>query len=125
MKIGFQRQFTPAQHHIVDLVVSQVAQRGGEAFLTREEVLVDTQHARAAPRMPFGKLALDAVLEVAIDGGRANAFALTQTAAVDPVPMLAVDHPAERFTGSLTRQDARKPLVKIAPATQAQPLAPF
>ena len=106
-------------------MVPQIAQRGGESFLAREKVFVDTQHARAAPRMPFGKLALQPVLEVAIDGGRANAFALTQTAAVDPVQMLAVDHLAERFAGSLTRQNARKSLVKIAPATEAQPLAPF
>jgi hypothetical protein len=41
--------------------------------------------------MPLGKLALQAVLEVAIDGGRANAFAPPQTAAVNAVQMLAVD----------------------------------
>jgi hypothetical protein len=75
--------------------------------------------------MPFGKLALETVLEVAIDGGRADTFALSQTAAVDPVQMLAVDHLAERFTGSLTRQNAGKSLVKIAAATEAQLLAPF
>lgn len=61
------------------------------------------------------------MLEVAIDGGRADAFPPPQTAAVNAVQMLAVDHLAERFARPLARQNARKSLVKIAAATQAQP----
>ena len=45
--------------------------------------------------------------------------ALTQTAAVDPVQMLAVDHLAERFARPLARQNARESLVKIPAATEA------
>ena len=31
LKIGLQRQLPPAQDHVIDLVISQVTQRGGEA----------------------------------------------------------------------------------------------
>lgn len=57
VKIGLQGQFAAAQHDVVDLVVSQITQGGGEALLAREEVLVDPQHARTAARMPLGELA--------------------------------------------------------------------
>jgi hypothetical protein len=64
VKIGFQRQSIPGQHRVVDFLVPPIAQRGGEAIFAREEVLVDTEDPRAAPRMPFGKPALESVLEV-------------------------------------------------------------
>jgi hypothetical protein len=55
-------------------VVSQIAERGGEIFLSGEAVFVDPQHPRTAVRMPFPELAAQAMPEVAFDVCRSDAF---------------------------------------------------
>lgn len=69
---GLQRLLAAAQHHIEDLVASEVAKRGGIAVPAGKEVLVDAQHGRTAARLPFVELALQTVPEVALHGGRAE-----------------------------------------------------
>ena len=53
------------------------------AFAAGEEVFVDGQEPRTSRWMPFGKLPLEAVAEIALDGGGADAFPTTQAATVD------------------------------------------
>ena len=75
---------------MVNLVVPQVAQGGGIALSSGEEVLVDAQNLRAAGWLPLGELALEAAAEIALDGGGADAFSAPQAAAVDAVQVLLV-----------------------------------
>ena len=41
LEIGLQRELRAAQHHVVDLVIFQIAEGGGEPFAAGEEVLVN------------------------------------------------------------------------------------
>ena len=66
--------------------------------------------------MPLAKLALESTLKVAFHGGRADAFAAAQAAAVDAVQVLAEDHRLKGFAGPLARQDPWKPLAEVASA---------
>ena len=123
LEIGLQGELGAAQDHVIDLVMSQVTQRGGVAAAAGEEVLVDAQHLRAAPRVPLAELVLQSVAEVALHGGRADGFPPSQSAAVDAVQMLAEDHSLEGFAGALARLDTGKALAEVAAATLALPLA--
>lgn len=58
------------------------------------------------------------MLEVALDGGRADALPPRQPAAVDAVQMLLEDGPAEGFAGPLPGQDAGQGLAEVPPAGQ-------
>ncbi|HLG94927.1 MAG TPA: hypothetical protein VKX49_01315, partial [Bryobacteraceae bacterium] len=59
--------------------------RSGIAVAASEEVFVDAQHLRTAPRVPFAKLALESALKVALHRRRADFFPPSQPAAVDAV----------------------------------------
>ena len=72
-------------------MVPQVAQGGGIALSSGEEVLVDAQNLRAAGWLPLGELALEAAAEIALDGGGADTFSAAQAAAVDAIQVLLVD----------------------------------
>ena len=117
-QIGRQGEFRAAQHHIVNLVVAQIAKRGGVAFAAGEKVLVDAEHGRAARRMPFRKLALQAMLKMALDGRGANAFAAAQPAAIDAVQVLLKDRLAE----GLARSSGRAEYLAAAGATACRSL---
>ena len=69
--------------------------------------------------MPLAKLALESTLKVAFHGGRADAFAAAQAAAVDAVQMLAEDHRLERFARTLARLNPWKALAEVASAVVA------
>ena len=121
----FQRSFAAAQHDIVDLVIAQIAQRGGVALPAGEEVFVNAQNTRTTGRVPLPELAAESVAEMALHRGCSDAFSAAQPAAVDAVQMLLEDHLAEGFAGSLARQDPRQRLAETAPALPALPLAGF
>ena len=57
VEIAFQRSLTAPEHDIIDLVVLQIAERGGVAVPAREEVLVDAQHLRTERADPFARRA--------------------------------------------------------------------
>ena len=68
-------------------------------------------------RMVLAGSTLQLALEMALHGGRADAFAAAQAAAVDAVQVLAKDRSLKRFAGALAAQDARKALAELPPAT--------
>src|ERR1017187_4999378 len=89
LEIGAQRELGSAEYDIIDLVMFQVAQSGGETPAAGEEVLVNAQNLRASRRVPLAELVLEVVPEVALHGGRADGFAPPQAAAVDAVQELS------------------------------------
>src|SRR5712692_7852302 len=99
----------------------QIAEGGGIPLPAGEEMLVEAEDLRTAGGMPLPELTLESAAEVALDGGGADAFPPAQAAAVDAVQVLAEDHLLVGFAGPLAFQDARKPLSKVAAATQTTP----
>lgn len=123
IEIGVQGQFRATENDIVDLVVLQVAKGGRIAFAACEEMLIHTEHQRAARRMPLSELPLQPVLKVALDRSRSDPFSPAQPAAVDSIQVQFIDGLPKSFTGFLTGQDSRKAIPVVAPASFAQPLA--
>jgi hypothetical protein len=113
LKISLQREFRPAQGHVIDLVISQITQRSGITPAPGEEVLVDPQHLWAASIMPLPPLALESALKVALDGGRDHPFSSPQRAAIDAVQVLSKDHLWKRFSGSLAGMNPWKPFAEV------------
>jgi hypothetical protein len=56
--------------------------------------------------MPFGKLVLQPMLEIAVDGGGADPFPSFQPSAIGSIPLLLIDRLPKRFARSLTPQNA-------------------
>src|SRR5512133_713405 len=69
LKISFQGGFAAAEHDVEHGMVLEIAQRGGVALLTREEVLVDTEDVRALAARGFRQQAGEAMLKMALYGG--------------------------------------------------------
>ena len=86
-----QRGLRAPEDNVVNLVALQIAKCCGVAPGAGEEVLVDAQILWTSRRVPFGELALEMPLKVALDGGRGDALAPAQSAAVDAVQVLCVD----------------------------------
>ena len=118
-EIRFQRQLRPAKNDIVDLVILQIAEGSGIAFASCEEMLIDAEDQRTSRRVPLGELALKSVLEVTLDGGRPDPFSPAQPAAVDAVQVQLVYGLLKSFAGPLTRQDSRKAVAVLPPASLA------
>ena len=114
---------TAAQHHIKDLVFFQIAEGGGIALATGEEVLIDAQDLWARGAGQFRCFSGKEVLEMPLHGGGADAFALAQTTAADPVPVPAEDHFAEGLGGVLAFEQPGKLLTKVSSANPALPFA--
>jgi len=108
LQIRRQREFTASQDYIVNLVITQIAEGGGEALLAGEEVLVDPEDLWALRRMPFFELESKASLEVALGGGGADLLPPRQAAAVDAVEMFLMDEELEGFGDSLVGEEAGK-----------------
>src|ERR1041385_455348 len=119
MEIAFQRGLTAPQHDIVDPMFFQIAQRGRIAVLSGEEMLVDTQHGRTQGIGSFGSQSFEYVLEPALDGRARESLALSQSSAIDPIPVTEKDHTPEQFAGSLPLQDSGKLLAESAAAGPA------
>jgi len=122
-KIRFQSGFRTPERDIEDPVILQIAESSGVALPAREEVLVDAQNLGAHRRMLLPRSPLEMTQEIPLHGRRANALASAETAPVDPVQVLLVDHLLEAFAGSLARLHARQALAKRAAAIQAAALA--
>ena len=75
--------------------------------------------------MPLPKLALQPTLKVAFHGRCANPFPATQTASIDAVWVMAIDHFLKCFRGPLPQQNPRKAVPEVSPALPALPLAGF
>ena len=104
-------------------MVLQVAEGGGVALLTREEVLVDSQNLGANGRMVLVGSPLEAAQEIALHDSGADASPPAQATPVDAIQMLLIDHLLKALTGSLARLHARQALAKRAAAIQAAALA--
>jgi hypothetical protein len=102
-------------------VVLEIAEGGGKALPTSEEVLVDAENLWTARRMPLFELALQTLAKVALHGGGADFLATSQAAAVDAVEMLLVDGLLVGFTGSLAWKNTGKTLTEVASAAAAVP----
>jgi len=57
-------------------VTLQIAEGGRIALLLRKEMLVDAEHARTGSAATLGELALEVIVEPALDSGAADLFAL-------------------------------------------------
>ncbi|GIU80762.1 MAG: hypothetical protein KatS3mg005_4000 [Bryobacteraceae bacterium] len=125
LETGVEAGLRAAGHDVEDLVRARVAQRGGVAEAAREEALVQAEVFRTADRLPLGRLAAESVLEVALDGGRADSLPPRQPAAVDAVQMLLEDGPVEGFAGPLPGQEAGQRLAEVPPAGQTLSLGPL
>ena len=84
-------------------------------------MFVDAQDLRAARRMPFPKLALEMLPEVAFDGSGADLLATSQSAAVDAVEVVLVDDLLVCLAGPLVRQNAPQTLAEVAATAAAVP----
>src|ERR1700739_1406320 len=62
LKIGLQSQFRTAEHDVIDLTVSQIAEGRGKTLAAGEEVFVYAQYLRAARWMQLGRRAVGAAL---------------------------------------------------------------
>jgi hypothetical protein len=124
-QIIFQGGFTAAEHHIEDPVRPQIAEGGRVSILPREEMLIDAEHAGARGAAPFGELAVQEILEPALDRGTAYVLSLAQTAAVHAVIMRHEDATAERLRRPFPRQNPGKALPKAPAAVFAPEFAGF
>ena len=86
-------------------------------------MFVDAEHGRAAWWAPRAELAFETGLEVALDGGCADAFAACQEAAVDAVEVESEDLALEGFAGALPGQDAGEALTEVSATLKAMELA--
>ena len=119
LQVALQRRFRAPQHHVVHLVMAQIAKTGGIALSASEKMLIDAQYRRAARRMLLGKLALQPMLEIALDGGGPDPFPFSQPTAIDSIPVLFVDRHAKRFTRALAPQNAGQQVSRLPSALQA------
>jgi hypothetical protein len=106
-------------------MVFQIAEGGGVAFLAGEKVLVDARYRGAERSVVQAGSTLQAPQKVALHGGGADALAPSQTAPVDAVEVLLINHLLETFGGSLAGLNAWQGLAKPAATVQTAALADF
>ena len=121
VEISFQGSFAAAEHHVIDFVVLEIAERGGEAVLSGEEMLIDAEDPRALRSGPFARLLPQPGSEPALNGRAGNPLALRQSAAADAVQVFLTNRTAKWLTGAHPRQNARKALPEKAPAGYTTP----
>jgi hypothetical protein len=86
-------------------------------------MLVDAQHLGANRRMVLTRSSLEAPEKVALYRRRADALPPSQTAPVDAIQVLLIDHFLETLTGSLEGLYTWQLLTKGAAAIPAAALA--
>jgi hypothetical protein len=79
--------------------MSENAEGSGISVLAGKEMLIDTEYPGTRVAPPLGPLALQEVVEPALDGGRANLFPPPEAAAVDTVIVRDKDTPAKWLGG--------------------------
>jgi hypothetical protein len=122
-QVAFQRSFTAAQHHILHLVILEVAEGSGIAMPAREEMLVNAENPRTRAADAFAGQQFQVPRKPTLDGGAGQALALRQTAPADPIEMFLAHAAPERLSGTHTRQDPGEALPEAALTGSALPLA--
>src|SRR5690606_26821709 len=99
-------------HHVEYLVVLQIDQRGRVASLARKEVLIDTQHLRAAPARELGDATAHIRLIPALNRRAADPVSPGQALLTDTALMRLKDLQPIRLGGSITRANARESMTE-------------
>lgn len=102
----------------------EIAEGGGIALATGEEVLIDAQDLWTRDAGQFRCFPGKEMLEMPLHGGGTDAFALAQTTAADPVPVPAEDHFSKCLGAVLAFEQPGKLLTKVSAAIPALPFAP-
>jgi len=115
-----ERKLGSSEEDIMDPVFGEIAEGGGIAFFSGEEVFIDAKDPWAGVVFHLREFVLKEVVITALDGGLSYRELFRERFLANAIPVFFEDLPSESFSGALVGKDTLEPVIEVLAAGLAE-----